>query len=242
MSNQVLQSSRTPLYLQVAEILRQRINRGVWKKDEILPTFDSLMAEFGVAKVTVRQAIKLLEAEGLVLPKRGRGTIVTAVPSGRRPLKVELSMKDILEVYRGDVPNLEHLEDGVQMPDFDAPDGKLGDSYYHLKRIHARDGVRYCVISIFMEETVFRAAEEEYRTRLVLPVLFSRPDLNIVRARQTMIISKCDMETAALIGIGIGDPVAEVRRVLYDENDVAIYLADVIYRGDYIHLDMDLRP
>ena len=57
-----------------------------------------------------------------------------------------------------------------------------------------------------------------------------------------MIISKCDFETAGLINISIGDPVAEIRRVLYDENEVVIYQADVIYRGDYVSLDMDLRP
>ena len=73
-------------------------------------------------------------------------------------------------------------------------------------------------------------------------VLFSHTNVKIARARQMMIISKCDFEIAGLINISIGDPVAEIRRVLYDENGVAIYQADVIYQGNYVSLDMNLRP
>ena len=35
---------------------------------------------------------------------------------------------------------------------------------------------------------------------------------------------------------------AEVRRVLRGGDGTIIYLADVTYRGDYIHLEMDLKP
>jgi len=66
--------------------------------------------------------------------------------------------------------------------------------------------------------------------------------VKIARARQTMVISKCDIETASLIDTPLGDPVAEVQRILYDNQDRIVYLANVIYRGDYIRLDMDLRP
>ena len=74
----------------------------------------------------------------------------------------------------------------------------------------------------------------------LLPVLFDDPDLHVRIARQSLIVSKCDMETATLLDLAVGEPMAEVRRIMCDENDTIIYLADVIYRGDYIRLDMDL--
>ena len=70
--------SPVPRYAQLADLLRQRIARGVWKKGEKLPSLDELMAEFGVARVTVRQAVERLTRESLVSPQRGRGTFVTA--------------------------------------------------------------------------------------------------------------------------------------------------------------------
>lgn len=68
MSQNPLRHSRAPLYLQVAEILRQRLSRGIWKEGDLLPTITVLAEEFGVAKITIRQAVKLLEQENLLEP------------------------------------------------------------------------------------------------------------------------------------------------------------------------------
>lgn len=69
-----------PRYLRLAQLLRQRIEKGVWVSGEHLPKLEDLMAEFDVARVTVRQAIALLSQEGLVSAVRGKGTIVQALP------------------------------------------------------------------------------------------------------------------------------------------------------------------
>ena len=51
--------------------------------------------------------------------------------------------------------------------------------------------------------------------------------------------ARCEVE-CVFADLAVGEPMAEVRRIMCDENDTIIYLADVIYRGDYIRLDMDL--
>lgn len=242
MLNVALKKNKVPLYLQIAEVLRQRIDAGVWAQGAILPSLNTLMAEFSVSKVTVRQAVKLLQEDGLLAPQRGRGTIVTAVPSKRRPLRVETTLADLIEMYSGDVPDVLNLSEDFSSPAEHLAEGQLAEEYFHMRRIHSRNGERYCVISMYIEKSVFLHSEERFRKELVLPILFSLSKPKIARARQKLIIAKCDIETAALINISIGDPVAEIRRVLYDENETVIYHADVIYRGDYIRLDMDLRP
>jgi GntR family transcriptional regulator len=70
--------------------------------------------------------------------------------------------------------------------------------------------------------------------------MFDDPDIEISIARQRLVVTKCDMETALHLDLSLGDPVAEVRRVLCDANETILYLADVIYRGDYVQLDMNL--
>ncbi len=241
MSKTVLSATRVPLYLQIAEVLRQRIDRGIWRQGDLLPTLVELMAEFDVAKVTVRQAIKLLEADGLLLPQRGRGTVVTGAPRGQRRLKVETTLQDLVAMYSGDKPALNNLKEDRDSPPGTIDDGTLSRRYRHLTRTHSRDDIPYCVISLYIDEDVFKLASKRFRAELALPVLSSHPGIDIARARQTMVISKCDIETAHLIGIPIGDPVAEVRRILYSSDSRIIYLADVTYRGDFIRLDMDLR-
>jgi GntR family transcriptional regulator len=237
-----MKKNKVPLYLQIAEVLRQRIDKGVWARGDTLPSLNELMEEFSVAKVTIRQAVKLLQDDGLLAAHRGRGTVVTAVPSTRRPLKVETTLADLIEMYSGDVPEVLNLHEDFSSPAAQLAEGKLAAEYFHMRRIHSRHGERYCVISMYIEKSVFLLFEERFRKELVLPILFSLPSPKIARARQKMIIAKCNIETAGLINISIGDPVAEIQRVLYDENETVIYHADVIYRGDYIRLDMDLRP
>lgn len=241
MSQNPLRQSRAPLYLQVAEILRQRISRGIWSEGDLLPTIPVLAEEFGVAKITIRQAVKLLEQENLLEPLRGRGTKVLPRPADRRPLKVETRLADLVEMYRGDVPELVPLEDQAADLPADVAEGKPFSEGYHLiRRMHARDGQRYCVIALYFAMPIFLKYEARLRNELALPVLFTAPEVDVGSARQTLTINKCGIDTARYLGLSIGDPIADVRRVICDSQGRIVYLADVIYRGDYIRLDMDL--
>ncbi|MQA27190.1 MAG: GntR family transcriptional regulator [Micromonosporaceae bacterium] len=62
----------TPLYQVVADALRARIRSGDLRPGDRLPTEHELMAEYGVSRNTVRLALNLLTAEGLITGGRGR--------------------------------------------------------------------------------------------------------------------------------------------------------------------------
>lgn len=229
----------TPLYLNVAEVMRQRILRDVWKTGDVLPTIIELMEEFQVARVTVREATKILESEGLLEPKRGRGTTVLPHRSPQHSLSMVTKLEELVKLYRGDVPDLVSLDDFETELPGDVMIGRPAERYHLLRRIHSRDGQRYCVIRLYLAKYIFDKHETAFRTHLALPVLFDDPNLKVTTARQNLVISKCDMETAMLLDLPVGEPMAEVRRILCDENETIIYLADVIYRGDYVKLEMD---
>ena len=240
MNQQRFRRDGTPLYMKVAEVLRQRILRGVWKPGDFLPTIELLMKEFQVARVTIREAVKILEGEGLLEPRRGRGTLVLPHQAPTRPLSVVTSLSQLVDLYRGDVPDLVSLDDC----ETDLPDGVTfgtpAPKYHMLRRIHSRDEERCCVITLYIAKHIFDRHEPALRAHLALPVLFDDPELHIASARQSLIVTKCDMETAELLDLPVGEPMAEVRRLMCDPDGMIFYLADVIYRGDYVRLDMDL--
>jgi GntR family transcriptional regulator len=209
---------------------------------EMLPSIELLMQEFSVARVTVRRAIKLLSDDGLVSPRRGRGTLINRIPARERSLRVHTTLAGLVDMYRGDKPVLTNIAESDASPDLLEGDGVAAPSYFHMRRVHARDGVKYCVISMYIDDRIFRKAPSRFRDEAVLPVLFSLPGAEIARARQTMHISRADVEIAALLEIPVGEPMADVRRVLSAPDGTVLYLAEVAYRGDYIHLDMDLKP
>ena len=68
--------SATPVYIQVANILRARIESGQLLPDRPVPSESQLQQEFGVARGTARKAIAVLRQEGLVVTVMGRGSYV----------------------------------------------------------------------------------------------------------------------------------------------------------------------
>ena len=73
-----------PKYLQVADILRREIAEGVFRDGQTLMTEEELRFRFNVSRQTVRQAIALLEEDGLVDRRRGSGTYVRHGPRRRQ--------------------------------------------------------------------------------------------------------------------------------------------------------------
>ena len=65
-----------PLYMQLKEIIRKDIETGVYARHETIPAEIAFQNEYGVSRITVRQAISSLEQEGYVERSRGRGTQV----------------------------------------------------------------------------------------------------------------------------------------------------------------------
>jgi DNA-binding GntR family transcriptional regulator len=71
-------NSPIPLYFQIAEHLKQSIEDGMLKPGERLDNELDLTERLGVSRPTVRQAVQRLVEQGLVVRRRGLGTVVAA--------------------------------------------------------------------------------------------------------------------------------------------------------------------
>ena len=234
--------SAAPRYVQIADLLRQRIARGTWAAGARLPSNEELMREFDVSRATIRQAVDVLARSGLVGARQGSGTFVTGEVRDDRWLRVETSLADLAEVYRDTKPELLTLAEATVAPSLRPDDGTPAPAYFFMKRVHAHQGRPYCVISIYLDERVFRKHPERFRTETVIPILTKMRNPAIAKARQTLTIGTAGLEVARHLGIASNAPVAEVRRVFNSADGAVIYLGEVTYRGDFIHLEMDLKP
>lgn len=66
----------TPVYVQVANILAWRIEKGRLQPNRPVPSETALRQEFGIARGTARRAVAILRERGLVVTIHGRGTYV----------------------------------------------------------------------------------------------------------------------------------------------------------------------
>ena len=231
-----------PLYAQLAELLRHRIVRGEWEEGDRLPSQDALTREFAVARVTVRQAITMLEHDGLLQSKQGKGTFVTAPPGAGRRLDVQTTLLALVDMLHGDTPQLLNITESAAVPRLTDKDGIAAARYVFMRRVHLREGTPYCVISIHLDQRVFRLAPRRFRREVMIPLLVNLPGVEIAHAHQTLTIGVADPETAGHLGVPVSSPVAHVRRVLRGPDGTVIYLGEVTYRGDLVQLEMDLVP
>ena len=238
----LISDSHVPKYAQIADVFRQRIARGIWAQGLRLPANVLLASEFGVSRVTIRQAVDLLARDGIIEAQQGRGTFVTGTLKQDRWLKVETTLSDLAEVYRDTSPEIINISESRT----DAPvlpaDGKPAEHYVFMRRVHSRNKRPYCVISIYLDEKIFRKYPKRFRKETVIPILKDLRAPAISNARQTLTIGTADLEVAKLLQVPLNSPVAEVRRVFTTADRTVIYLGEVTYRGDFIRIDMDLKP
>ena len=70
-------NTATPLYQQIVDYVREKIKSGEYQPGQILPSEAKFCEEFGVSRITVRNAIQMLVDEDLVVKHHGKGSFVT---------------------------------------------------------------------------------------------------------------------------------------------------------------------
>ena len=85
-------TSPLPAYQQIANDIVLRISQQEWQIDDKLPSEAELAADYGVSRVTLRQAMGQLEQEGIIARFQGKGAFVTNNP---RQLVQELTFPSL---------------------------------------------------------------------------------------------------------------------------------------------------
>ena len=237
-----LTDSPIPLYLRVADILRSRVDKQEWPAGSLIPTQEALAEEFRVARVTVRQAVQLLTKEGLLSPRRGLGTVVTKIDDAPKTVVMKTSLQSLAQMYESTSAKMLTFDEACGTPKVDPEVGKLGKNYVYMRRLHFTEGKPYALISLYLLQDIFQRSPDEFRTNAVIPLLLRMKNVHIKRAYQTMSIGAADAESAHLLKVSPGTPVAHVSRVFLDRSGHVLYCAEVIYRGDWVKWEIELQP
>ena len=235
-----LRLSAVPLYIQVAAELRRRIESGHWASGQKISTIEDLQQEFGVARVTVRQAVELLERDGLVRRQQGRGTFVTTDVEDTRWLKLDTSWSSLIGTLKHNVPKFMPVSVPTEPPRLGPEEGKAAPDYVFLRSVQYRGERAYSVVSVQLARDIYERDPQAFRRQAALPVVAEMKGVKIASARQTLVIGSADPEIAGLLGVPLHAPTAEARCVVVDRRGIAIYVADIIYRGDCIRLETTL--
>ncbi|MCL4515880.1 MAG: GntR family transcriptional regulator [Firmicutes bacterium] len=85
---------RKPVYTQVKDLLLAKIKSGVYRHGERLPSETELAREFGTSRVTLREALKVLEDDGYITRRHGSGTYLKE----QRPARPENGLERLCTI------------------------------------------------------------------------------------------------------------------------------------------------
>jgi GntR family transcriptional regulator len=237
-----LSRSAVPRYIQLATLFRRRIEGGIWKLGQQIPTVDDLATECSVARATIRQALDQLERDGLIERFRAKGTFVRHTPASRLWCDVEADWNGLLRSREG--AEIEILSDVDDIPGDTIPDtiGEKAPLYRHIRRRHWRDGQPFLLADVYLDQRLSAlVSAEDLSSKTALRLVSGLKGVQVVDARQTLTIGIADVESAGALQLPLNAPVAHVHRAAVDAKGALVLVADGVYRGDVVRIDIKLK-
>lgn len=220
------------LYVQLASIFRHRIVTQYWAAGSKLPNFETLAAQFDVARITVRQAVALLVEEGLLTTSRGRGTQVQPIVA-TEPDRLSDSMNALSPEDEGLEIRVLEVSKARSLPTEYAGGHRTFERYVEISKLHLHRGEPFGMMRIFVADEAWRQFPAgSIRRRKILRMLISGEPCFAAELEQTTTVEPADFVLSGHLDYPFGSPVARIMRRLSGEDGRLSYAGASWYRGD----------
>jgi GntR family transcriptional regulator len=233
-------SSPIPLYYQLAEAVRERIERGDLRPGDQLPAERLLAESAGISRMTARQAVAHLVSQGVLEVRHGVGTFVAAPKLSHDPSHLRGFSEEMLA--RGGAVTSQVLEQTVTTPS-PAIASALGiaidEPVLRIVRVRSLNGE-----SLLLERSVLRQGQcaallgADLEHESLYQVLEHACGVRVHHAAQTIEASAANAYEADVLGVREGLPVLLLEGVTFTEQDDPIEHFKAIYRGDRFRFEL----
>ncbi|MFJ7729174.1 GntR family transcriptional regulator [Neobacillus sp. NPDC097160] len=228
-----IKSDNRHLYLQVIDRLKQDIEQGIYKEKEKLPSEFDLAKQLGVSRATLREALRILEEENVIIRRHGVGTFVNAKPMFTSGIEQLNSVTDMIK-QAGMKPGTIFLSSSTQDPteeDIRRFSCSTSEEMFVMERVRTANGepVVYCIDKVperilpetfsHEEESIFQILEEEANRKITYAVAQIEP---LGYHEKISPILECDPETALLV----------LKQMHFDEMDEPVLFSVNYFKAD----------
>jgi GntR family transcriptional regulator len=233
-----------PLYVQIAEGILDRIESGELTPGDRLPPERELSRMLGVNRVTLRQALHVLESQGLLTRRQGRGTYV-AEP------KIERQAGGLFSFTRG--VRRRGLTPGARLVTFEEQPVEaslarelnlpLAAPVYFILRIRTVNQEPVLLERYTIPMRRFPdLGRFDLEARSVFEILETEYQAPLSRARQSLEPVVASEYEAKLLEIELGAPLMLERRLSFDAQGEPVEHGRDLYRGDRFRFVTEIAP
>lgn len=232
----------TPLYVQVANVLREEIISGKYGTHGCIGTHTQLTERFEVSLRTIRKAVQTLEEEGLVEIRQGKGTFVRGT-----------MLVDPLQDLTG-VSNLLSemcIEKQVAVPVFKLIDVPgwierdvaevLGKKCLFVRRIVSIQGTPIADVEMYLPERFYQLmTKEEVELNTVYQIFHEKLGIDLGRGRQFIRATGAKGEIAESLHLPENSPVLQIERKAFDSQGNLIEFMILTYEASKYCFEVEL--
>jgi DNA-binding GntR family transcriptional regulator len=232
-------ASPVPLYYQLANQIESAIDRGDLGTGYRLDNEIELADRLGVSRPTMRRAIQELVAKGLLVRKRGVGTLVVHNQLKRRvelsSLYDDLLLSDHRPATRVVGHDLCPADDDVAL----ALGIPVGEEVLELRRLRTSDGEPLAILHNWLPVDIAPFSRDDLEAT-GLYVLLRAAGVHLRVARQRIGARAATAAEAKLLGTRKGAPLVTMERTSYSDSGRAVELGQHVYRPENYTFEVTL--
>ncbi len=241
MATQLDRDAATPLYVQLTDILRDEIERGLWVPDRKIPSENELHRTYGISRMTARQVIGQLVNEGLLYRVQGKGTFVAPNKISTRSPAYAGIREQLEELGYTTKTTLLSLEQ-VAADRAVAKKLRLDDHapVFAIRRLRSADGVPLSLHESYVPVALAPDLDEHDVTNEQLCVVLTEHyGLTMGHVRETLEILTAPPGTAEQLEVRAGAPLLMLQHSIATPEGRIFEYARIAVRGDKVRLHME---
>ncbi len=224
----------TPLYLQLKNKIKKEIRTGMLKPGDKLPSEMQMQKEYGMSRVTVRNAMSELEVEGYIIKVQGKGSFVAQSDMLRLPIGITSFTEDAK--MQGVDFRSKVLEAGLSSKMFEMDRDFFGlydgEQIMCIKRLRSADGVPIVIEENHLPARLKRLENDDLTGSLYDILINKYHMIPSNKGRRSVRIIFATEEIAEWLQLSLGTPVIESELCVYDMNGDPVHTVRDIVRGD----------
>src|SRR5467141_1164497 len=224
------------LYSRVETVLASEIAGGDLRVGDQLPTEDSLIARFGVSRITVRRAIQNLVSRGLVEIRRGKGTFVSAPKITQNLAELSGFVEDMHALGRK--PTARVI--GKEVVTADATVAirlalTRGERVVRIRRVRLADGIPLSFDETYLPlEIGKKIITNNLKVEPIFSLLERKYNVALIEAEYKLDAVPAETDVAAALKVKPRSPIFRIERTSYSTGRRPVDYEKLHYRGDLV--------